>query len=79
MFFGALRDLGQAKALISTAYRGYAWGLVRATGIRTGAPRSDGDRHTIRSLVDVELTSASSNAASEPWNNLLATGRTGSY
>lgn len=38
VFFGALRDLGQAKALISTDLRAYAWRLVRATGIRTGAP-----------------------------------------
>ncbi|BBZ45447.1 hypothetical protein MPRM_27280 [Mycobacterium parmense] len=65
VFFGALRDLGQAKALISTDLRAYAWRLVRATGIRTGAPRSGGERRAIRSLIDVELTSASSNAASE--------------
>lgn len=70
VFFGALRDLGQAKALISTDLRAYAWRLVRATGIRTGAPRNDGDRRAIRSLVDVELTSASSNAASEALERL---------
>lgn len=70
VFFGALRDLGQAKALISTDLRAYMWRLVSATGIRTGAPRSDGDRRAIRSLVDVELTSASSNAASEALERL---------
>lgn len=70
VFFGALRDLGQAKALISTDLRGYAWRLWHATGIRTGAPRRDGERRAIRSLVDVELTSASSNAASEALERL---------
>lgn len=70
VFFGALRDLGQAKALISTDLRGYAWRLVRATGIRTGPPRAEGERRAIRSLTDVELTSASSNAASEALERL---------
>lgn len=70
VFFGALRDLGQAKALISTDLRGYAWRLVSATGIRTGSPRPDGNRRAIRSLTDVELTSASSNAASEALERL---------
>jgi hypothetical protein len=65
VFFGALRDLGQAKALISTDLRAFAWRLVRATGIRTGASRGDKERRAIRSLTDAELTSASSSAASE--------------
>lgn len=70
VFFGALRDLGQAKALITTDLRGYAWRLVRATGIRTGAPRSEGKRRAIRTLNDVELTSASSSAAAEALERL---------
>lgn len=70
MFFGAMRDLGQAKALIATDLRGYAWRLVRATGIRTGAHRSDGTRLAIRTLNDVELTSASSSAAAEALERL---------
>jgi hypothetical protein len=65
VFFGALRDLGQAKALISTDLRGYAWRLVSATGIRAGSPRGDGERRAIRSLTDIELTSASSNAGTD--------------
>jgi hypothetical protein len=72
-FFGAIRDLGQAKALIATDLRGYAWRLVRATGIRTGAPRPGGERRAIRTLTDVELTSASSNAASEALERLART------
>jgi hypothetical protein len=70
VFFGALRDLGQAKALIATDLRGYAWRLVRSTGIRTGTPRGDGQRRAIRNLADIELTSASSGAASEALDRL---------
>ena len=70
VFFGALRDLGQAKALISTDLRGYAWRLVSATGLRTGSARPDGERRAIRPLTDIELTSASSNAASEALERL---------
>ncbi|MEV3938612.1 helicase-related protein [Glycomyces sp. NPDC049804] len=70
VFFGSLRDLGQAKALISTDLRTYAWRLVRATGIRTGKPNSDGERKAIRTLTDAELTSASSSSASEALERL---------
>lgn len=63
VFFGSLRDLGQAKALISTDLRGYAWRLVRATGIRSGTVRAGKPRAAIRNLTDVELTSASSSDA----------------
>ena len=63
VFFGSLRDLGQAKALISTDLRGYAWRLVRATGIRSGTVRAGKPRAAIRNLTDIELTSASSSDA----------------
>lgn len=72
VFFGSLRDLGQAKALISTDLRGYAWRLVSATGVRSGSPRSGGERRAVRSLTDVELTSASSNTASEALERLAS-------
>lgn len=69
-FFGSLRDLGQAKALVATDLRGYAWRLVRATGVRTGAPRPDGTRRAIRTVRDVELTSSSSADATEALERL---------
>jgi len=69
-FFGSLRDLGLAKALISTDLRGYAWRLVRATGIRTGTLGKAGVRKAIRPLTDVELTSASSSAAAKALDQL---------
>jgi len=70
VFFGSLRDLGQAKALIATDLRGYAYRLVRATGIRTGIQRPDGTRRAVRSVSDVELTSASSTEAAEALDKL---------
>jgi Helicase conserved C-terminal domain len=69
-FFGSLRDLGQAKALIATDLRGYAYRLVRATGVRTGTQRPDGTRRAVRSVSDVELTSASSAEAAEALDKL---------
>ena len=62
-FFGSLRDLGQAKSLLATDARSYAWRLVRSTGVRTGTLRPDGTHAAVRSLQDVELTSASSGDA----------------
>ena len=70
MFFGSLRDLGQAKALVATDLRGYAYRLVRATGIRTGSQRPDGTRRAVRPVADVELTSASSTEAAEALDKL---------
>ncbi|MGY1805790.1 helicase-related protein [Blastococcus sp. SYSU D00669] len=69
-FFGALRDLGQAKALIATDLRGFAMRLVRATGIRAGAPRPDAERRAVRRLTDIELTSSSSSSATEALDRL---------
>ena len=70
VFFGSLRDLGQAKALVATDLRGYAYRLVRATGIRTGSQRPDGTRRAVRPVADVELTSASSTEAAEALDKL---------
>ncbi|ABK53738.1 helicase domain protein [Acidothermus cellulolyticus 11B] len=70
VFFGSLRDLGHAKALLATDLRGYAWRLVSATGVRTGPVKKGKQRLAIRTLEDIELTSASSNAASEALERL---------
>ncbi len=70
VFFGSLRDLGQAKALIATDLRGYAYRLVRATGVRTGSQRPGGARRAVRSVSDVELTSASSSEAADALDKL---------
>lgn len=70
VFFGSLRDLGLSKSLISTDLRGFQYSLSRATGVRSGAMRSDGTSAAVRYLADTELTSASSQSASDALNRL---------
>ena len=65
VFFGSLRDLGLSKSLISTDLKGFQYSTSRATGVRSGALRPDGNRSAIRYLRDTELTSASSRSASD--------------
>lgn len=60
VFFGSLRDLGQAKSLLATDARSYAWRLRRSTGVQTGTARKDGTRAGVRTQHDIELTSAAS-------------------
>ena len=62
-FFGSLRDLGQAKALLSLDQRRFAWRLVQQTGIRSGSLDAHGKRRAVRTLGDAELTGASSGDA----------------
>jgi hypothetical protein len=70
VFFGSLRDLGLSKSLISTDLRGFQYSLSRATGVRSGAVRADGTPAAVRYLTDTELTSASSQSASDALNRL---------
>lgn len=65
VFFGSLRDLGLSKSLISTDLRGFQYSLARATGVRSGNERADGTLAAVRYLTDAELTSASSQSASD--------------
>lgn len=70
VFFGSLRDLGLSKSLISTDLRGFQYSLSRATGVRSGSLRNDGTPAAVRYLTDTELTSASSQSASDALNRL---------
>jgi hypothetical protein len=64
-FFGSLRDLGTAKSLLTTDISAYQWNMVRATGVNSGPPKKSGGRFANRFLQSIELTSASSQSASE--------------
>jgi len=63
-FFGSLRDLGTAKSILTTDIGAYQWNMVRATGVASG-PVKNGRRLSNRFLQSIELTSASSQSASE--------------
>nr|WP_276975011.1 helicase-related protein [Ferrimicrobium acidiphilum] len=65
VFFGSLRDLGLSKSLVSTDLRGFQYSLVRATGVRSGDKKASGELAAVRYLTDIELTSASSQSASD--------------
>ena len=65
VFFGSLRDLGLSKSLISTDLPGFQYSLARATGVRSGRAKTDGTLAAVRYLTDTELTSASSQSASD--------------
>lgn len=78
-FFGSLRDLGTAKSLLTTDIGAYQWNLVRATSVNSGPPRKAGGRFANRFLRSIELTSASSQSASENLEKLeLPHGKKGS-
>jgi hypothetical protein len=64
-FFGSLRDLGTAKSILTTDIGAYQWNMVRATGVNSGPPKKGGGRFVNRFLQSVELTSTSTQSASE--------------
>jgi hypothetical protein len=69
-FFGSLRDLGTAKSMVSTDIGAYLWNIYRATGVTAGSSKG-GKKVSTRSLSSViELTSASSQSASESLSRL---------
>lgn len=69
-FFGSLRDLGMAKSLLSTDVTAHQWNLVRATGSKSGLSNKSGDQASYRYLRSIELTSASTQSASESLEKL---------
>lgn len=75
VFFGSLRDLGLTKSLVSTDLQTFQYSLSRATGVRSGKLRDDGTRSAVRYLNDAELTSASSQSASDALTRLQLPGK----
>ncbi len=69
LFFGSLRDLGVAKSLLTTDLKIYQWHLANVTGTQSGDQKK-GKRSFHRYLFDIELTSASSQSASEALERL---------
>ena len=72
-FFGSLRDLGTAKSILTTDLNAYQWNLVRATGVNSGPSKKGEGRYANRFLQSIELTSASSQSASENLERLERT------